>query len=125
METNKVKLLSNYQLFQLAQNDRLDEETRRKVHEEFAIRNISALEIKDLKLRYNNTLDHSRKKLKANSWNPFYTAFAWRRHFNHLALLKTQGLKSEVKTYQTRFYLGLFIYMLLFSCALLLFSKTW
>lgn len=123
MEINKVKLLSNYQLYRLVQNKRLDQETIAKVYQEFSFRNISTLELKELKRQYESTFGQTKKDVIAHYWDPFYTAFAWRKHFKHLALLKTQGSKSEAKTYQTRFYAGLAAYMLLFICALLLFRK--
>jgi len=112
-EANKVKLLNNYQLYQLAQNELLDQETLTKVQEEFAVRNISTIELKELKKQYDTTLEHARKELDANYWDPFYTAFAWKKHFKHLALLKTQGSKLEAKRYQIRFYTGIAVYMLL------------
>lgn len=123
METNKVKLLNNYQLYQLAQNELLDQETLTKVRQEFVLRNVSTIELKKLQQKYDTELIDSRKDLDANYRDPFYTAFAWRKHLRHLALLKTQGSKSDAKRYQTRFYLGVFIYLLIFVCLFVLYSK--
>jgi len=114
MSSNKVKLLSNYQLFQLSQNDSLDQETLTKVQNEFRVRNVSILELKQLQKQHEASFKKSKQKLDNTSWDPFYTAFAWKRHLKQIALIKTQGTTPQVKKYQFRFYFGICIYMLLF-----------
>ncbi|MFK7813753.1 MAG: hypothetical protein AB8B59_14760 [Maribacter sp.] len=113
MSTNKVKLLNNYQLFQLAENKLLDEETRARVHKEIVVRNISTIELKELKQRYDSSLDSVKAQLDENTWHPFYTGFAWKRHFRHIGLLKSHGRIKDAKDYQRNFYAGMVVYMLL------------
>lgn len=50
-----------------------------------------------------------KETLDENTWNPIFTAFAFRKHFNHLALLQIQGRKEEAKTYLNKLYLGIVI----------------
>lgn len=123
MQSDKVKLLSNYQLFQLLQNNSLDQETLTRIHYEFRARNISTLELKELQKRHEATFKESMQELDSNIWDPLYTAFAWKRHFKHIALLRTQGNKSVAKQYQIRFYVGVLIYMLLAILLILLVRK--
>lgn len=121
--SNKIKLLNNYQLYLLVQNELLDEETLDTIRREFDLRNISTLEHKQLKRQYQETFAKSNKELDVHAWNPFYTAFAWKRHFKHIALLKTLKRKKEAQVYQMQFYAGLAAYMLLGVLFILLFSK--
>lgn len=123
MQSNKVKLLNNYQLYQLAQNNSLDEETLNKVHQELALRNISTIEQKQLEQQYQDTFAQAVEELETNAWNPLYTAFAWKRHFKYIALLKTFKRKKEAKTYQLKFYTGILIYVLLLILILFLLRK--
>lgn len=123
MESNKVKLLDNYQLYQLGQNKYLDEETQMKVHKELVLRNIPTIELKEFERRHIATFDKPNEALAANTWDPLYTAFAWRKHFKHIALLKAFQRKKEAQVYQLRFYVGMAIYMLLFIFLLLLFRR--
>ncbi len=123
MQSNKVKLLNNYQLYQLVNNNLLDEETRNKARQELAFRNISTLERKQLERRYQSTFAKSNEELDAHTWDPFYTAFAWKKHFKKIALLRSFNRKSEAKTYQLKFYVGLLIYALLFILLIHLLGK--
>ncbi len=123
MDTTKVKLLNNYQLYQMSKNKSLDDATQKKVYQEFLIRNISTIEQKELERRYQETFAETNKALDAASWDPFYTAFAWKKHFRQIALLQTLKRNKEAKAYQLRFYLGMLVYMLLFV-SLLLFFRT-
>ena len=123
MEPTKVKLLSNYQLFQLAQNELLDTETLTKARKELEHRNIATIELKKLQQQHEAAFEATKKQMNTTFWNPLYTSFAWKKHFVHLAMLKTHGRAREARSYRIRFYLGIAIYMLLLICALLL-SKT-
>lgn len=123
MDSTKVKLLNNYQLYQLSQNKSLDEDTLKKVYQEFLIRNISPLEQKELERRYRDTFAITKEELNAKAWDPFYTAFAWKRHFKHIGLLQTFKRDKEARAYQLRFYLGMLVYMLLFILLILFFRQ--
>ena len=107
-------------MFQLGQNDSLDQETLTKIHNEFRARNVSILELKHLQQQYDASYEALREQLETNEWDPFYTAFAWKRHFKHISLLKTQGNKLRAKQYQLRFYVGIAVYMLLAILLILL-----
>lgn len=113
MDTQKVKLLNNYQLYQLSQNRSIDAYTLDRVHQEFRLRNISPLERKELERRYKETFAQSNARLDTKSWDPLYTAFAWKKHFKQIALLRSFNRETEARVYQLRFYLGMGIYMLL------------
>jgi hypothetical protein len=120
MKSDKVKLLTNYQLFQLSHNEHLDRETLSRLKNEISSRNISEQELNELKQQYDETFIEVKGQIDASIWNPFYTAFAWKRHLRQIALLKTFGTKPEVSDYQIKFYTGLFVYMLIFIILLLL-----
>lgn len=123
MDTTKVKLLNNYQLYQMSKNKSLDDATQQKVYQEFLIRNISTIEQKELERRYQETFAETNKELDAAAWDPFFTAFAWKKHFRHIALLQALKRNKEAKAYQLRFYLGMLVYMLLFILLLVFFRK--
>lgn len=110
MEPTKVKLLSNYQLFQLAQNELLDTETLTKVRKELEYRNIATIELKKLQQQHEAAFEATKKQVNTTFWNPLYTPFAWKKHFVHLAMLKTHGRTQEARSYRIRFYLGIAIY---------------
>lgn len=116
-KSDKIKLLDNYQLYQLIQNNSIDSNTRTKLKTELKTRNLSENEKIRLQNKYN--LDHSKfnSEIEKNNWNPLFTAFALNRHFRHLALLKTHGKKKEAEKYMIELYFGLALY---FSLIILL-----
>ncbi|TMM57334.1 hypothetical protein FEE95_12685 [Maribacter algarum] len=123
MDRTKVKLLNNYQLIQLAQNNILDKETLILVRKEITSRNISTIELKELQRRHDSSLDGAQAQLNENNWHPFYTAFSWKRHFKHIALLKAFGRNKDAKVYQLNFYVGMGMYMLIFVLLIFLIAK--
>ena len=112
-ESNKIKLLDNYQLHQLIENQSIDKSTLEKLKTEFNARNLSENEKNRLRNKYQ--LNHSKfgSEIEKNNWSPLFTAFALNRHFRHLALLKTQGKKKEAEKYMIELYFGLALYFAL------------
>ena len=112
-KSDKIKLLDNYQLYQLIESQSIDNNTLAKLKTEFNARNLSANEKDRIRNKYQ--LNHSKfgVEIEKNNWNPLFTAFALNRHFRHLALLKTQGKKKEAKKYMIELYFGLALYFAL------------
>jgi len=108
--SNKIKLLDNYQLYQLIQSDSIDNITLTEIKTEFDSRNLSADEKLRIKKKYELNFTKLESKIDENPWNPLYTAFAINLHFRHLALLKTHGRKKEAKKYMIELYFGLALY---------------
>ena len=110
LETNKINLLDNYQLYLLIHNDSIDPTSQKKLKTEYKSRNLSNKEKERLQNKYQ--LNHSslNSEIKKNNWNPIFTAFAINHHFRHLALLKTLGKKKEAKKYMIDLYIGLILY---------------
>ncbi len=106
----KFKLLDNYQLYQLIQNDSIDKFTLIEVKTEFNSRNLTEYEKSRIKNKYDINFTKLESQIDKNNWNPLYTAFAINRHFRHLAFLKIQGRKKEAKKYMIELYFGLAIY---------------
>lgn len=120
MNSNKIKLLDNYQLFLLIRNTSIDEETRAKLQSEFKNRDISNDVELRLNQKYGSTHPKQQQVIDVNNWDPILTGFAINRHFKQIALLKVAGNTREAKNYQLRLYAGIAIYFLLFIIALLL-----
>ncbi len=113
LESDKIKLLDNYQLYQLISNDNMDKNTLSNLKTEYNSRNLSENEKMRLQKKYH--LNHATfdTEIKKNNWSPLYTAFAINRHFRHVALLKTHGKKKEAKKYMIELYFGLVLYFTL------------
>jgi len=110
LKSDKIKLLDNYQLFQLIQNESIDEITLSKLKTEYNSRNITKDEKLRIKQKYDSFFLNQDFVLNNNQWNPLSTAFALNKHFRHIALLKVSGRKKEAKKYMIKLYYGLTIY---------------
>jgi len=117
LKSNKIKLLDDYQLYQLIQNDSIDSNTLTKLKTEFNTRKLS--ENEKIRLLNKYQLNHSKfeSEIEKNNLSPLFTAFSLNRHFRHLALLKTHGKKKEAKNYMIELYFGIALY---FSLIILL-----
>ncbi|MBW1296283.1 hypothetical protein [Aquimarina litoralis] len=110
MEPNKIRLLDNYQLFQLIQSNSIDKTTVDKLKKEYNSRNINENEKLRLQQKYDLNFSKRDTELNMNQWDPLYTAFALNRHFRHIALLKALGRKKEAEKHMSRLYIGLALY---------------
>jgi len=121
-DSNKIKQLDNYQLYQLIQNEALDKTTLSELRTEFNSRGISENEILRLKQKYE--LNHSKfnEEIEANTWNPIFTAFALKRHFKHVALLQTQRRKKEAVIYLWKLCLGIALHMVVVTILIIIFK---
>ena len=124
MNTNKIKLLDNYQLYQLMQSTSIDKSTLAELTSEYKSRNISPDEVLKIKNRYALQNSDFNSIIEGNTWNPIITAFAINKHFRHLAILKTQGKKVEAKSYMIKLYIGLMVYFVLFIALLFLLKSN-
>ena len=110
MKSNKIKLLDNYQLFQLIRNNSIDKGTLYELKKEYESRHINENEQIRLQQKYDLNFSKRDDQLNTNQWNPMYTAFALNRHFRHIALLKTLGRKKEAEKHMSGLYIGIALY---------------
>ena len=110
MKSNKIKLLDNYQLFQLIRNNSIDKGTLYELKKEYESRHINENEQIRLQQKYDLNFSKRDDQLNTNQWNPMYTAFALNRHFRHIALLKTLGRKKEAEKHMSELYIGIALY---------------
>ncbi len=122
-DLDKIKLLDNYQLYQLIQNDKIDEDVHTNLKTEFNARNLP--ESEKIRIQKKYQLNHSsfESEIEKHNWNPLYTAFALNIHFRHLAMLKTLGKNKEAKKYMIDLYFGLALYFALIGL-IILFLKS-
>ncbi len=113
-EINKIKLLDNYQLYQLLQSDSIDKLTIEKLKKEFNSRNLTSHEKFRISNKYQQAHPELNSEVEENKLSPLFTAFALNTHFRYLALLKVKGKKKEVKKYMIELYIGLALYFALF-----------
>jgi len=120
LNTNEIKKLDDYQLFQLIQNTLLDKDLSRKLQVEFDSRNVAPENYTRLKQKHSIETNEMTNSVSSVG-NPIFTAFLLKKHFAYLAVLQTQGKKQEAQNYTWRLILGLAIYFAGLSMVLMLY----
>lgn len=109
MDYDKVKVLDNYQIYQLIQNESIDKELVAVLQKEFDSRFINNIELNRLKAKYEDQFTEEKTSADTTNLNPVFTPFLLKTHFQNIAILKTNGKKKEAKTYQLKLNIGLIL----------------
>ncbi len=109
-DPDKIKLLDNYQLYQLIQSNSIDRGTLSTLRKEFNSRSLSNSEKSRIENKYQLNYFNHDSEIEKHNWNPLFTAFALNLHFRHLAALKNKKKKKEAKKYMIELYIGLALY---------------
>jgi len=112
-DSKKIKLLDNFQLYALTQNNLIDAEIIKMTKAELDSRNISNYEKLRLKQKYElNSKNQQNGNSEEIYSSPLLAGLFLNKNFRKLASLKIQGKKEEVKKLQSKIYIGLFIYFI-------------
>lgn len=121
--SNKIKLLDNYQIYQLINNGKIDIETKNELKREFISRNLSEIEKERLSQKYQ--LNHLGLNCETASYkvHPLLSSFFLNRQFRNLAILKSKGKHKEARALMRNIYLGLFLCFIVIFLTLRLFGS--
>ncbi len=119
-----IKLLDNYQLYELIHGKLVDKEMLGLLKEEYQNRQLSTNEEIRLKQKYDVVHATFDKEIEKNNWNPLFTIFSLQAHFQHLAKLQIHRGKKEARIFMWKLYLGLFLKIGLLFTVLYLFRKV-